>query len=131
MAAPVHAINFFEIPVADFDRAKRFYETIMGYGMKERESGTGRMAFFEHDIDNEGRGGAIVYDPAFYTPSSNGTLIYLNCEPDIQKVLDKVEDAGGKILQARMPVAMTQDMGYWALIMDSEGNRIALHSMEE
>lgn len=127
----IHAINWFEIPVSDFDRAKRFYEAIFANNMRERQgNGTMRMAFFAHDQAEDGRGGAIVYDPEFYTPSSNGALVYLNCEPDIQKVIDRVVAAGGKILQNKTPVAATQDLGYWALILDSEGNRVALHSDE-
>jgi predicted enzyme related to lactoylglutathione lyase len=125
-----HAINWFEIPVADFDRAKKFYETIMATTMPEKTVGNTRIAFFQYDRSEDGRGGAIVYDPEFYMPSANGTLIYLNCEPDVQKVLDRVENAGGKILQNNTPVDLTQDLGNWALIMDSEGNRIALHSPE-
>lgn len=129
--AVTHAINWFEIPVADFDRAKLFYETILGYKMQERQAGNARMAFFQHNMEDEGRGGAIVYDPAFYTPCANGTIVYINCEPDIQKVLDRVIAAGGQILQNKTKVAVTQDLGYWALILDSEGNRVALHSMEQ
>ena len=128
--AIVHAINWFEIPVSNFDRAKKFYETILGNQMKERKGGNIRMAFFQHDVEEEGRGGAIVYDPEFYTPSANGALIYLNCEPDIQKVVDRVIPAGGKLLQNKTAVAATQDLGFWALILDSEGNRIALHALE-
>lgn len=126
--AMIHAINWFEIPVSNFERAKKFYETIMDYTMSERQAGNMRMAFFQHDTGIDGRGGAIVYDPLFYTPSSNGILIYLNCEPDIQAVIDRVIPAGGKILQNKTEVAATQDLGYWALILDSEGNRIALHA---
>jgi len=128
--AVTHAINWFEIPVSNFDRAKTFYETILGYTMRERQGGAMRMAFFQHDQGEEGRGGAIVYDPEFYTPSANGSLIYLNCEPEIQLVVDRVITAGGKILQNKTEVAATQDLGYWALILDSEGNRIALHADE-
>jgi predicted enzyme related to lactoylglutathione lyase len=130
MATNTHAINWFEIPVADFDRAKTFYETIFGYKMNERQVGNARMGFLQHDVENEGRGGAIVYDPEFYTPSGNGTLVYLNCEPDIQKVIDRVVSAGGQIIQNKTAVAVTQDMGSWALILDTEGNRVALHAME-
>jgi len=130
MATPTHAINWFEIPVADFDRAKKFYETIFGYTMSERQVGHARMGFLQHDVENEGRGGAIVYDPEFYTPSANGTLVYLNCEPSIQKVIDRVVNAGGKIIQNKTDVAVTQDLGYWALINDTEGNRVALHAAE-
>ncbi len=128
--ARTHAINWFEIPVSDFDRAKKFYETILGYKMQDKQVGNTRMGFFEHDIDGEGRGGAIVYDPEFYTPSANGTLVYLNCEPDLQKVLDRIVTTGGKIVQNKTEVAVTQDMGFWALIMDPEGNRVALHAMK-
>ena len=130
MADITHAINWFEIPVADFDRAKKFYETLLGSAMQERQVGNSRMAFFAYDMQGEGRGGAIVYDPEFYTPCANGTLIYLNCEPHLQEVLDRVVAAGGSLIQNKTPVAVTQDMGNWALIMDTEGNRIALHAME-
>lgn len=129
--AVTHAINWFEIPVADFDRAKLFYETIFAYKMLERQADTARMGFFQYDMEKDGRGGAIVYDPAFYSPTANGSLIYLNCDPSIQKVLDRVPTAGGQIIQPAMPVGVTQDMGYWALILDSEGNRIALHAMAQ
>jgi len=131
MADITHAINWFEIPVSDFDRAKKFYETILAFTMKDKQVGDARMGFFQHDAQEEGRGGAIVYDPDFYTPSANGTLVYLNCEPHIQEVLDRVINAGGQILQNKTQVAVTQDLGYWALITDSEGNRVALHSTEQ
>jgi predicted enzyme related to lactoylglutathione lyase len=123
-----HAINWFEIPVSDFDRAKKFYETIFDYTMPENQMGPARMGFLLHDMQSGGRGGAIVHFPDFYTPSANGTLVYLNCDPDLQVVLDRVEQAGGKVLNQKTLVA--ENLGYWALIFDSEGNRIALHSMK-
>lgn len=131
MAEYTHAINWFEIPVNDFDRARKFYETILGYTMKAKETGGAKMAFFAHDVEGEGRGGAIVYDPAFYTPNANGTLVYLNCENGLQDVLDRVVAAGGEILQNKTPVGITQDMGSWGLIKDTEGNRVALHATDE
>jgi uncharacterized protein len=124
-----NAINWFEIPVTDFERAKKFYETILDMTMNEHTMGNSRMGLFDYDAEEEGRGGAIVHDPEFYTPSANGPLIYLNCEPSLDEVLDRVEDAGGKILQESTPVSMSQSMGNWALMLDTEGNRIALHSM--
>ncbi|HEU4472081.1 MAG TPA: VOC family protein [Flavisolibacter sp.] len=123
-----HAINWFEIPVADFDRAKKFYESIFNYEMPENTMGPARMGFLLYDFKNGGRGGAIVHHPDFYTPSANGTLVYLNCEPDLQPVLDRVETAGGKIVNQKSLIA--PNLGYWALITDSEDNRIALHSMQ-
>ena len=123
-----HAINWFEIPVADFERAKKFYETIFDYQMPESQMGPARMGFLLYDFQNDGRGGAIVHHPDFYTPSKNGTLVYLNCEPDLQIIADRVEGAGGKITKPKTEVA--PQLGYWALIEDTEGNRVALHSMK-
>ena len=123
-----HAINWFEIPVADFDRAKAFYEALFQYQMPENTMGTARMGFFLYDFKNGGRGGAIVHNPDFYTPSANGSLIYLNCEPDLQPVLDRVETAGGKLQMKKTEVG--PGLGFWALILDTEGNRVALHSMK-
>jgi len=122
-----NALNWFEIPVNDFDRAKKFYESIFSYQMPENIMGPARMGFFLYDMQAGKVGGAIVYRPDFYTPSENGSLIYLNCQPDLQVVLNKVTDAGGTILTPKTPVA--PELGFWALIKDSEGNRVALHSM--
>ena len=127
MVFNTHAINWFEIPVTDFDRAKKFYETIFDYQMPENQMGPARMGFLLYDFQNGGRGGAIVHNPDFYTPAKNGTLVYLNCDPDLSVVLDKVISAGGKLLQQKTIIG--QNLGYWALIEDSEGNRVALHSM--
>ncbi len=123
-----NAINWFEIPVNDFDRAKKFYETIFTYTMPENQMGPARMGFFLYDFQNGGIGGAIVHNPGLYSASANGTLVYLNCEPDLQIVLDRIETAGGKVSKPKTLVA--ENLGYWALIEDSEGNRVALHSMK-
>jgi predicted enzyme related to lactoylglutathione lyase len=128
--AQTHAINWFEIPVTDFDRAKNFYEAIFGYKMLERTVNNARMAFFQHDVEDEGRGGAIVYDPEFYTPCTNGVMIYLNCDNGLQKVADRVVAAGGQMIKNSTPVGVTQEFGQWALIVDTEGNRIALHGLK-
>ena len=113
-----NALNWFEIPVADFDRAKKFYETIFKYQMPENQVGPARMGFLLFDFQGQKVGGAIVYNPGFYTPQANGTLVYLNCQPDLQPVLDRVETAGGKMLQEKMQVSPDQQLGYWALILE-------------
>jgi predicted enzyme related to lactoylglutathione lyase len=123
-----NALNWFEIPVANFDRAKKFYETIFNYKMPESQMGPARMGFFLYDFQGGHAGGAIVHHPELYTPSDNGTLVYLNCQPDLQVVLGKVEDVGGNVLQQKTDIG--QHLGFWALIKDSEGNKVALHSME-
>jgi len=125
-----NAINWFEIPVTDFDRAKKFYESIFGYQMPENQMGPARMGFLLYDFENGKVGGAIVHNPSFYTPNANGSLVYLNCQPDLQVVIDKVENAGGEILMKKTMVAPDSNLGFWALIKDTEGNRVALHSMQ-
>lgn len=125
---PANALNWFEIPVNDFERAKKFYESIFNYQMPENVMGSARMGFLLYDFAGGKVGGAIVHNPDFYTPSSNGSLIYLNCQPDLQIVADRVTNAGGEIIMQKKAVA--PGLGFWALIKDSEGNRVALHSME-
>jgi predicted enzyme related to lactoylglutathione lyase len=97
--------------------------------MPEMMMGANRMGFFLYDQPGGKAGGAIVYNPGFYTPSDNGTLVYLNCQPNLQVQLDKVEAAGVKIHQAKMEIAPGQNLGFIAILNDSEGNRVALHSM--
>jgi predicted enzyme related to lactoylglutathione lyase len=128
MNLPKHAINWFELPVSNFNRAKRFYEMLFDYTMATSDIGTSKMGFLLFDFENGGKGGAIVYNPEFYTPSANGTLVYLNAEPDLQILLNKVEAAGGRILTQKKLVAPDAHLGYWATILDTEGNRVALHS---
>ena len=120
-----NALNWFEIPAADFDRAKKFYETIYDYQMPESMVGPIRMGFFLYDFKGGKIGGALCAGET-YIPSQQGTLVYLTCAPDLQPVLDKVEQAGGKIIMTKKQVS--GDNGYMAIILDSEGNRVALHS---
>lgn len=123
-----NALNWFEIPVSDFDRAKKFYETIFDYQMPENMMGDVRMGFFLHDFQNQKVGGAICKSE-MHKPSNAGSLIYLNCQPDLQIVLNKVDKAGGKILREKTQISTEQQLGFWALITDTEGNNVALHSM--
>ena len=123
-----NALNWFEIPVSDFDRGKKFYETIFDYQMPEMQMGPVHMGFFLYDQAGGKAGGAICSGDG-YVPSQQGSLIYLNCQPDLQIILDRVDKAGGKILQKKTQISPDQNLGYWASIIDSEGNRVALHSM--
>jgi predicted enzyme related to lactoylglutathione lyase len=121
-----NALNWFEIPVTDFDRAKKFYETIFDYQMPESMMGITRMGFFLYDFKTGKVGGAICHGNG-YTPSQQGALIYLNCQPDLQIVLNNVEQAGGRIIQQK--TSINAELGFMAIITDTEDNRIALHSM--
>lgn len=78
--------------------------------------------------DMNGVGGAIVDSGGFHKPSStDGPLIYLNGNPDLQQILDKVEEAGGKIMVPKTEIS--PEYGSMAVIIDTEGNRIGLHSV--
>ena len=123
-----NALNWFEIPVSDFERGKKFYETIFDYQMPEKTMGPVKMGFFLHDMPGGKVGGAICKSE-IHKPSQEGSIIYLNCQPDLQVVLDKVEDAGGKVLQKKTKISEEQELGNIAFIVDTEGNKVALHSM--
>lgn len=125
MKAQTNAINWFEIPVADFERSVKFYSDIFDFDMPTRQMGDNLMGFFQHE-QGEGIGGAIVHGDG-YVPSYDGALVYLNGGDDLQTVLDRVENAGGSIVQPKM--AIGEDIGYLALFTDPDGNRLALHSM--
>lgn len=87
-----------------------------------------KMRMFPIDDPMTGIGGAVVNAQGFYEPSqSAGPLIYLNGNPDVQNVLDKVEDAGGKIIVPKTEIS--PEHGFMAVIIDTEGNRIGLHSI--
>lgn len=123
-----HALAWFEVPVSDLDRARLFYSTIFDYDMPEMTFGTLRMGFFLYERDKGGIGGAIVHHPEHYRPNADGVRVYLSGGRDLTVVLDRVEEAGGKVLQGKK--AIGEGMGHMALFRDTEGNVLALHSPE-
>lgn len=125
-----HAISWFEIPSTDLARATKFYEEIFGLALIPMDIAQIQMRMFPLDDPMTSIGGAVVYAKGFYKPSeTEGPLIYLNANPDLQLVLDKVEAAGGKIIVPKTQI--TPEYGYMAVIIDSEGNRIGLHGIPE
>ena len=122
-----NALSWFEIPVSDLDRAQKFYEMIFGINMIPADFPKIKMRMFPLQ-DMSGVGGALCDSGGFHKPSATeGPLIYLNANPDVQTVLDKVEDAGGKVLVPKTEIS--PEYGHMAVILDSEGNRIAMHSV--
>ncbi len=121
-----HAISWFEIGTENLDRATTFYEAIFQAKFFPMDLPNIKMRMFPVD-DMQNVGGALVYSDGFHKPSAtDGPLIYLNANPDVQQVLDRVEAAGGSILVPKTQIS--EQYGYMAVIIDSEGNRIALHS---
>jgi len=117
-------INWFEIPATDFERAVTFYKTVLGTPIEETEMFGTKMGFFPSDGKNVS--GAIVQG-ADYMPSAEGVLVYLNGGNDLQPVLEKVEAAGGKVIVPKTQIS--PEMGYFGMFIDTEGNKMAVHSM--
>jgi predicted enzyme related to lactoylglutathione lyase len=118
-----NAINWFEIPTHDFDRAKKFYSEILASNIEEMDMGGFKMGMLP--AGEGGIGGAIVKGEGC-VPSENGTMVYLNAGADLAPILTRIEEAGGKVV---MPKTMiTEEIGYMATFTDTEGNRVALHS---
>jgi predicted enzyme related to lactoylglutathione lyase len=119
-----NAVNWFEIPVKNFDRAKKFYSTILGAEINEMPHP--QMKYGLLSCEQGGVGGGIVHGKG-YEPSDKGTLVYLNGGDDLSNILSKVEKAGGKIL---LPKTSIGQNGFMAHFLDTEGNKVALHSMK-
>ena len=125
-----NAISWFEIPSTDLAKAQKFYETIFDIKLNPLDVANIKMRLFPLDDVMTQIGGAIVYSSEFYKPSAtDGPLIYLNGNPDVQIILDKIEAAGGKILVPKTEIS--PDYGHMAVFLDTEGNRIALHSIPQ
>jgi uncharacterized protein len=125
-----NAISWFEIPTADIDRAATFYETIFGIKLNPLDLPNIKMRMFPLDDMMTQVGGALVKSDGFHKPSAtDGPLVYLNGNPDLQNVLDKVEAAGRKIMVPK--TLISPEYGSMAVFIDTEGNRIALHSVSQ
>jgi predicted enzyme related to lactoylglutathione lyase len=122
-----NAINWFEIPVTDYQRAKTFYQTILNLTITDMPMPEENVEYgvFPHDMENQGVGGAIMKMDKM-NPSKDGSTVYLNGGEDLNVVLNKVVAAGGQLFIAKMGIG---ENGFIAQFIDTEGNRVALHSM--
>ncbi len=120
-----HAINWFEIPAKNFERAKAFYENVLGVKLMMPFEGM-KYAIFPSNMQNNEVGGGLVEEKG-QEPSQTGTLVYLNGGEDLSVPLARVEGAGGKII---LPKTSLGGNGFMAQFLDTEGNRVAFHSMK-
>jgi uncharacterized protein len=124
MSASPHALSWFEIPATNFNRAKAFYETVLGRTIDPMVMGPTTMGFLSSDPNAVG--GAIVYSEDA-EPSTLGTTVYLNGGDDLAPMLSRVERAGGSIAVPKTEIG--NDFGFFAHFIDTEGNKVGLHSM--
>ena len=122
----VGVITWFEIPATNFERAVGFYNQVFGTDLEISGTPTHRMAFFPEN--RLGIGGAVVCGEGS-VPNSTGSLIYFDCGADLDAVLAKVQLAGGLVQMEK--TLISEELGHYALSLDSEGNRIALHSPKQ
>jgi predicted enzyme related to lactoylglutathione lyase len=112
---------WFDIPVADLDRAAAFYRAVLGIGVQREKYGDYDFCVLDH---RDGNGGCLVKEPSHVT-GTGGILCYMNVNGRIRDAVGQVSKLGGKVLE---PVHAIGPHGFRALVLDSEGNRLALHS---
>ncbi len=124
-------INWFEIPVADFERAKAFYEAVLEKQLfvnDQRETMGSMLGVFPHDGVT---GGCLVHNPQYgYKPSAEGTLVYFTISGDLDAALARVPAAGGEVLLPKTALGENAGGGFVAWLRDTEGNKVGLYSGE-
>ena len=121
-----NALNWFEIPATDFKRAQSFYESVFGIQMEHSNMMDMDMVMFPGDPGSGKVSGALVQS-AFHKPSTDGAVVYLNAnEQGMDNVLTRIPEAGGNIVMPKTQIS--PEIGYMAMFIDSEGNKVALHS---
>ncbi len=123
VAVKINPVNWFEIPVKDMGRARKFYEKVFGLELTPYEMEPFTMAFFPMTQDAPGAAGTLVKGES-YEPSHAGTVVYFSVD-DIEEILRRINASGGKTL---MPKKSIGEYGFIAHFEDTEGNRLALHS---
>lgn len=123
----MNAVNWFEIPAIDLERAFSFYSNILNNKVRKGTFGNGDLILFNVPFSTgEAVGGSIVVREDL-KPTTDGPIIYINAFGKLSEAVNKVEQSGGKII---VPILDLGKFGYAAIIIDSEGNKIGLLSNE-
>jgi len=126
MEKTANALNWFEIPAKDITRAKKFYESVFNVKMEDMPEMMGmKMTGFPTEMGNGKVSGALVQSQ-MHNPSTDGAVVYLNANPAIQTVIERVEKSGGKVVMPKTHIS--PEIGYMAFFVDSEGNKVGLHA---
>ena len=121
------AITWFEIGTINLKTATAFYEAVLGCSMRPENMGPAEGAVFAYDEAAGGTGGALMSGPTAPKPGAMGTLVYLDASPSLDAALARVAKAGGQIAVPRQ--ALPPGMGFFAHIIDLDGNRVGLHAL--
>jgi predicted enzyme related to lactoylglutathione lyase len=125
VASKINIANWFEIPVMDLERATKFYEKVFDVKLTTEEMNGMTLAMFPFEQKMPGAAGALV-KASSYEPSHAGSVVYFSVS-DVDETLRRAVAYGGKIL---MPKTAIGQYGFIAQYEDTEGNRLALHSMQ-
>lgn len=121
-----NSLNWFEIPATNIERAKKFYESIFSVKLDPMPEMMGmKMVGFPAEMGNGKASGALAQSEQ-HKPSMDGPVIYLNANPKIQDVVDRIEKAGGKVVMPSTQIS--PEIGYMAFFVDTEGNKLGLHA---
>lgn len=118
-------VGWFEIPVTNMDRATKFYNSVFNIKIQVQDFGGTLMGWFPFVDDKPGAPGSLVQNEAYVPSDTKGALVYFS-STDVNNELGKIEEAGGKVVMPKTQIS--EEIGYMALFIDSEGNRVALYS---
>jgi predicted enzyme related to lactoylglutathione lyase len=118
-------VGWFEIPATNIERAKTFYDKVFDIEIKIQDFGGVQMGWFPFAEGKMGASGSLIQHEAYQPSDSKGVLIYFS-SGDLNIEMERVEEAGGKIVQPKTQIS--PDIGFMGIFIDSEGNRVALHS---
>ena len=121
-----NSLNWFEIPALDIGRSVSFYETVFDVKMEMNEMDGMKMAFFPWE-PGSGKATGSLAQSENHKPNTDGTIVYLNANPSMDAVLSRVESAGGQVVMPKMSIG---EHGHIAFIIDTEGNRVGIHSID-
>lgn len=116
-------VSIVEIPVTDLARATKFYEAVLGVTIEEMDMGGVRMGILPSE---EGTVNVVLAKGDDYKPTTEGATLYLSAGEDLQPMLDKVKQNGGQVIVPKTEISA--EMGFFALFIDTEGNKLGLHS---
>lgn len=119
----VNPVGWFDINVANLERAKNFYETVFSLKLTDAPIKWGKQSFFPFSPESHDISGALV-EKADFVPCSNNTVVYFETE-DIIAEEQRIEAAGGKVVQPKMNIG---EFGFISIFIDTEGNTVGLHS---